>query len=67
LPLPQTGLGLRDLPDLSAGAQTKSAYSPALYPYFVCLGWCTRHIDCRQKAVLIEGVEQAVVDLYQHI
>jgi site-specific DNA recombinase len=38
-----------------------------IYPYFVCIGRQRNPKSCSQKAMLIEQVEQAIVDLYKGI
>jgi site-specific DNA recombinase len=38
--------------------------SGGVYPYFVCIGRHQKRTDCKQRAVLIERVEAAVIEHY---
>lgn len=35
-----------------------------IYPYFVCIGRQQRRTNCRQKAILIDQTEEAIIDYY---
>ena len=38
--------------------------SKTIYPYFICIGRQRRHDSCKQRALAIDDVEEAICDYY---